>query len=145
MSYHYHQKIPLANKCEIGTDFSLQLLLLIYPAILSNVHPILPFKLWKQSFALKDSTKKLDKPSPTCVHLFYYIWLKRVFLCSAPAWGWIKCLYSAWRRATSNQIPSVTVTWQETEQPDTRRGEDGEGEETLAASLLDITNPAGRS
>ncbi len=44
MSYHYHQKIALANKCGIGTDFSLQLLLLIFPATLSNVHPVLPFK-----------------------------------------------------------------------------------------------------
>lgn len=47
MSYHYHQKIARANKCEIGTDLSLQLLLLIYPATLSNVHPVLPFKLFK--------------------------------------------------------------------------------------------------
>lgn len=72
MSYHYHQKIARANKCEIGTDFSLQLLVLISPAILSNVHPLPPFKLWKQTSALRDSTKKLEKPSPpTCVHLFH--------------------------------------------------------------------------
>lgn len=40
-SYH-HQKIALASKYKIGTDFCLQLLLLIYPAILSNVRPIYP-------------------------------------------------------------------------------------------------------
>lgn len=57
MSYHYQQKIAQANKCEIGTDLSLQLLLLITPAILSNVHTILPIELWKQTSALKDAIK----------------------------------------------------------------------------------------
>ena len=49
MSYHYHHKIAPANKCEIGTDFSLQLLVLIYPATLSNVLPVLPFKPLKDT------------------------------------------------------------------------------------------------
>lgn len=47
MLYHYHRKIDLASKCKIGTDFKLQLLILIYTAMLSNVHPVLPFKLLK--------------------------------------------------------------------------------------------------
>lgn len=42
----------LANKCEIDT-FSLQLFILIYPAILSNVHHVMPFELMKGTFAFE--------------------------------------------------------------------------------------------
>lgn len=44
LSYDYHQKIAPANKCELGTDLSPQLLLLIYPATLSNVDPVQVFE-----------------------------------------------------------------------------------------------------
>ena len=68
MSCHYHQKIARANKCEIGTDFSPQLLVLISPAILSNVHPLLPFKLWKQTSALRDTKNLRSRAQHVCIY-----------------------------------------------------------------------------
>lgn len=45
--HHYHQKIALSSKWEVRADFSLQLLLLINPATLSNVDQLLPFQTLK--------------------------------------------------------------------------------------------------
>lgn len=140
MPYHDHQKTALANKCDIGTGLSLQLLLFIYPAIRSNVHPAL-----FQTSALKDSIENFGGLRKPVCGTILLTWLKRVCLCSAPACDWIECLYSAGRIPTCNQIPSMTLTWLETlTWLDTRKADDSQGEETLA-SLSDLTNPTGRS
>lgn len=65
MSYHCHLEIELANKCEIGTDFSPQLLFLIYPAPLSNVRPLL-------KDPLKDSSENSrGPPEHVCIYFTY--------------------------------------------------------------------------
>lgn len=124
--HRYHQETAVSIELELHSDYSLQLLLLIYPATLSNVGHLLPPRLVGDA-CTKDFgglRSMCSSVSLTRCH--------RVSLCSAPASRRIKCLYSAWRVAISNQIP---LQWP-TQQSRTRPREDREGSET-EASLSD--------
>lgn len=121
--HRYHQETAVSIQLELHSDYSLQLLLLIYPATLSNVDHLLPLRL-----AGDACTKDLGGLRSMCSSASLTR-RHRVSLCSAPASRRIKCLYSAWRVASSNQIP---LQWP-TQQSRTRPREDREGSETEAS------------
>lgn len=121
MSYHYPLKIAGANKREVGTDFSLQLLLLIYPATLIEFSPTSVLRAYGR--CLKVNAKNSGRPSGACVHLFY-LHDSTEFSCATHLHEARSGVYIvAWRRATKKPDP-LTVAWQETQQPDSRRRED---------------------
>lgn len=95
-------KMSQANKCESQMNFSLQLLLLICPANLSDVCPLhwnAALKTWEAypgtSASILPQFSFSEHPHDTQ-----------------------STVHTAWRRTTSNHIPSVTEVWQ----PDTWTG-----------------------